>query len=61
VDHSFQDESEYYLSLAYMMNHEEAKSLQLINKIKADTSHTYYPLASKLAPIDLKIMELKNK
>ena len=61
ADHSFQDESEYYLSLAYMMNHEEAKSLQMINKIKADTSHTYYPLASKLAPIDLKIMELKNK
>ena len=43
------------------MNHEDAKGIQLINKMKADTSHTYYPLASKLSPIDLKIIELKNK
>lgn len=59
-DSSFQEETEYYLSLAYLMNHEENKSILLLDKIKADTSHTYYPLASKLSSIDLKIIELKK-
>jgi hypothetical protein len=59
-DSSFLEESEYYLSLAYLMNHEENKSILLLDKIKADTSHTYYPLASKLSNIDLKIIELKK-
>jgi hypothetical protein len=59
-DDSFQEETEYYLSLAYLMNHEINKSIRLLNKIKADTSHTYYPLALKLSSIDLKIIELKK-
>jgi hypothetical protein len=59
-DNSFQEEAEYYLSLAYLMDHKENKSIQLLNKIKADTSHTYYPMASKISAIDLKIIELKN-
>jgi tetratricopeptide (TPR) repeat protein len=60
-DNSFREESEYYLSLAYLMNHEENKAVQLFEKIKADTNHTYYPLVSKISSIDLKIIELKNK
>jgi hypothetical protein len=59
-DSSFLEESEYYLSLAYLMNHEVNKSVLLLNKIKADTSHTYYPLASKLSTIDMKIIEIKK-
>jgi hypothetical protein len=59
-DNSYREETEYYLSLAYLMNHEINKSIRLINKIKADTSHTYYPLALKLSSIDLKIIELKK-
>jgi hypothetical protein len=59
-DNSFREETEYYLSLAYLMNHQENKSILLLNKIKADTGHTYYPLSSKLSPIDLKIIELKK-
>jgi len=59
-DSSFREETEYYLSLAYLMNHEINKSIRLINKIKSDTSHTYYPLALKLSSIDLKIIELKK-
>ena len=59
-DDSFREETEYYLSLAYLMNHEVNKGLQLINKIKEDPSHTYYPLASKISSIDLKIIELKK-
>jgi tetratricopeptide (TPR) repeat protein len=60
-DNSFREEAEYYLSLAYLMNHEENKAARLFEKIKADTSHTYYPLVSKMSSIDLKIIELKNK
>ncbi len=59
-DHSFQEETEYYLSLAYLMNHQDLKSIQLINKIKADPNHTYYPLAIKISDIDMKIIALKN-
>jgi hypothetical protein len=59
-DNTFREESEYYLSLAYLMNHEINKSIRLINKMKADTSHTYHPLAIKLSSIDLKIIELKK-
>jgi tetratricopeptide (TPR) repeat protein len=59
-DDSFREESEYYLSLAYLMNHETNKGIRLINKIKADSNHTYFPLAVKLSSIDLKIIELKK-
>ncbi len=59
-DHSFQEETEYYLSLAYLMNHQDLKSLQLINKMKANPNHTYYPLAVKISGIDMKIIALKK-
>jgi hypothetical protein len=59
-DNSFREESEYYLSLAYLMTHDVNKGVQLLQKIKADTSHTYYPMASKISSVDLKILELKK-
>jgi hypothetical protein len=59
-DKAFREEAEYYVSLAYLMNHEENKGIQMLDKIKADTSHTYYPFASKISPIDLKIIELRR-
>jgi tetratricopeptide (TPR) repeat protein len=57
---SFQDETEYYLSLAYLKNHDVEKAVQLINKIKADPGHRYYPVISNISSIDLKIIELKK-
>jgi len=57
---SFQDETEYYLSLAYLKNHEVEKAVRLINKIKADPAHRYYPVVSNISSIDLKIIELKK-
>ena len=60
-DTTYHEESEYYVSLAYLMNHEGNKALQMINKIKANSNHTYYPIVSKFSAIDLKIIELKNK
>jgi len=59
-DSSFQDEAEYYISLAYLMNHEEDKAITMLDKIKRDKNHTYYPIASKLSFIDLKIIALKK-
>jgi hypothetical protein len=60
-DHSFREETEYYLSLAYLMNHQELRGMRLMNKIKGDSNHTYAPLADKLSGIDMRIIELKNK
>jgi hypothetical protein len=59
-DNTFQEEAEYFSSLAYLMNHEENKAVRMINKIKANASHTYYPLVSNISSIDLKIIELKK-
>ena len=59
-DNSFQEESEYYLSLAYLMNHQAKQSISLMEKIRKDTSHTYYPMVTRLSNIDLKIIELKK-
>jgi hypothetical protein len=59
-DHSFREESEYFVALAYLMNHEEDKSIDMLNKIKSDPRHTYYPMASRLSALDLKIIALKK-
>jgi hypothetical protein len=59
-DSSFRDETEYYLSLAYLMDHKVNKSIALMDKIKADPSHPYYPIVSRISYIDLKIIELKK-
>ena len=60
TDNTYREESEYYLSLAYLMNHETDKAVALLNKIKADPAHTYYAAASNISAIDLKIIELKK-
>ena len=60
-DHSYGEEAEYYLALACLMNHEEDKGIQLLDKIRADKNHTYYPLALELSAIDLKIIALKKQ
>lgn len=59
-DNSFQEDAEYYCALAYLMDHKENKAISMLNKIKADTSHRYYPLASRISGIDLKIIEMKK-
>lgn len=59
-DNAFQEETEYYLSLAYLMNHEEKKAMQMMDKIRYNVNHTYYPVVSKISYTDLKIIELKK-
>lgn len=60
-DTAYVEESEFYISLAYLMNHDGTKAMHMINKIKTSPTHTYYPIVSKFSSIDLKIIELKNK
>ena len=57
---SFREEAEYYGALAYLRNHQQSKGIALLARIKANTSHTYAPLAAKLSAIDMKIIELKK-
>lgn len=57
---SFREEAEYYGALAWLRNHQESKGLAMLARIKADTSHTYSPLAARLSAIDMKIIELKK-
>jgi len=57
---SFREDAEYYGALAYLRNHQTDKGLALLARIQADTSHTYWPLASKLSAMDMKIIELKK-
>ena len=59
-DESFRDEAEYYTALAYMGNHEGQKAAGIIAQIKANPSHTYYPLVAEISGINLKIIELKK-
>jgi hypothetical protein len=59
-DNSFQEDAEYYCALTYLVDHNEVKGIGMLNKIKSDTSHRYYPLASKISGIDLKIIDLKK-
>jgi hypothetical protein len=59
-DRSFNEEAEYYLSLTYLVNNKVHKGIEMMNKIKADKNHPYYPLASHFSSIDMKIIELKK-
>jgi tetratricopeptide (TPR) repeat protein len=61
TDESFRDDAEYYSALAYMASNQGAKALELINQIKANPEHKYYPMAQQISSIDLKVIELKNK
>lgn len=38
----YQDETEYYLAMAYLKSDDKKKAVQLLEKIAADTNHTYH-------------------
>jgi tetratricopeptide (TPR) repeat protein len=61
MDESFREDAEYYSALAFLANHEGKQALKMINQIKANPDHKYYPLVLKISAVDLKIIELKNK
>jgi hypothetical protein len=57
----FEDEGEYYLALACLMNHQTDKGIFLLKKIRGNKNQLYYPLARRIPSTDLKIIELKNE
>lgn len=60
-DNYFQDEAQYYVALAYLMNNQADKGIALLNEIRGNKDHQYYVLARRISSTDLKIIALKNK
>ncbi|HVY75632.1 MAG TPA: hypothetical protein VG890_12415 [Puia sp.] len=60
-DSYFQEEAEYYLALSYLANNQTGQGVALIDQIKANPNHRYYPLAREISGTNLKIIELKSK
>jgi len=56
----FQDESEYYLAMAYLANNEAGKAMPILEKIKADQNHIYHEKVLEISSIDFKIMKQKS-
>ncbi len=56
----YQAESEYFVALAYLINNQSAKGVEMLRKIKKDVNHPYYPLASKISATDLQVLAFKK-
>ncbi len=61
ADKYFQDEAEYYLALACLMNHQTDKGVRILDQIRANKNQVYYPLARQISVTDLKIIKLKDQ
>jgi tetratricopeptide (TPR) repeat protein len=57
----FQDEAQYYLALAYLMNNQADKGIALLQEIRGNKDHQYYVLARQISSTDLKILAIKSK
>ena len=56
----YQAECEYFVALAYLINNQSAKGVEMLRKIKKDVNHPYYPLASKISTTELQILAFKK-
>lgn len=56
----FEQETEYYLALAYIKAGRVADAEKLFNKIKSDKQHLYYKKVSEMSSLDLLILQWKN-
>ncbi|HTQ64100.1 MAG TPA: hypothetical protein VMI12_04845 [Puia sp.] len=57
----FQDESEYYLAMAYLANNEAGKAMPILEKIKADKNHIYHEKVLEISSLDFTIMKQKSR
>lgn len=55
----YKDESEYYLAMAYLANHQAAPALELIDRIKADPDHVFHRQVMQMSGLDLLILRAK--
>ena len=56
----YQAECEYFVALAYLINNQSAKGVEMLRKIKKDVNHPYYPLAAKISTTELQILAFKK-
>lgn len=56
----YQDEAEYYLALSFLASNQNAKGIELLQKIKSTPGHLYSDKAGQLWGLDLKILEYKT-
>ena len=57
----FQQETDYYLMMAYVKNGQIVLAEQLLDKITANKQHLFYDKAKNISRIKLKILEWKNE
>jgi hypothetical protein len=55
----FQDEAEYYLAMSYLANHEPARAIPILQKIKADPNHLFNKKVKDLSDVDMLILRAK--
>jgi len=59
-DDYFNDEAEFYLSLAHIRNNNPGQANILLNRIKANKTHLYHQAAVKSSKLDLKVLDWKS-
>jgi hypothetical protein len=59
-DDYFQDQAEYYLGLSCLANHQAARGIAMLEKIKGDKNHLYYKTVNEMSGLDLSILKYKT-
>ncbi|GEO10243.1 hypothetical protein [Segetibacter aerophilus] len=57
--HILEDDSEYYLAMAYLQNNQAAKALPILTKIHDDKQHLYHDKVSALFLFKVKLLSRK--
>jgi tetratricopeptide (TPR) repeat protein len=56
----YQDEAEYYLAISWLACKKVNQAMPMLEKIKADPHHKYYPRVAKMSFFDLRLAQYKE-
>ena len=56
----FQDEAEFYLAMSWLGRNDVSEALPILEKIKANKSHSYYEKVAEMSFMDLRIAQYKS-
>jgi tetratricopeptide (TPR) repeat protein len=56
----YQDEAEYYLAISWLACKKVNQAMPILEKIKADPQHKYYPKVAKMSFFDLRLAQYKE-
>ncbi|HET6255773.1 MAG TPA: hypothetical protein VFE32_16980 [Puia sp.] len=56
----FEDESEFYLAMAWLARNDVKEAMPLLEKIKADKTHLYHDVVVRMSSLDLRIAAYKD-